>query len=33
VIGLMVAMAIMWFYSITREKAAETQHRLRAKAS
>jgi GPH family glycoside/pentoside/hexuronide:cation symporter len=32
-IGLMVAMAIMWFYSITREKAAETQHRLRAKAS
>lgn len=32
VIGLMVAMAIMWLYPITREKAAETQHRLRAKA-
>ena len=33
VIGLLVAIAIMWFYPITRAKAAETQHRLRAKAS
>lgn len=32
VIGLVVAMAIMWLYPIIREKAAETQHRLRAKA-
>ena len=33
VIGLLVAIAIMWFYPITRAKAAETQRRLRAKAS
>ena len=32
VIGLLLAIAIMWFYPITREKAAETQRRLRAKA-
>jgi GPH family glycoside/pentoside/hexuronide:cation symporter len=31
--GLVLAMAIMWLYPITREKAAETQRRLRAKAS
>jgi Na+/melibiose symporter-like transporter len=33
VIGLLLAIAIMWFYPITREKAAETQRRLRTKAS
>ena len=33
VVGLFFAIAIMWFYPITREKAAETQRRLRAKAS
>ena len=29
VVGLLLAIAIMWFYPITREKAAETQRRLR----
>ena len=33
VVGLLLAIAIMWFYPITREKAAETQRRLREKAS
>ena len=32
-VGLLLATAIMWFYPITREKAAETQRHLRAKAS
>ena len=29
VVGLLLAIAIMWFYPITREKAAETQRQLR----
>jgi len=33
VVGLLLAITIMWFYPITREKAAETQRRLREKAS
>ena len=31
VVGLLLAIAIMWFYPITRDKAAETQRGLRAK--
>ena len=29
VVGLLLAIAIMWLYPITREKAAETQRSLR----